>query len=176
MKAAYKKFILGTLTLGLLSCGAKKELKTVESVDLSKYVGKWYEIARLPNSFEKNLDCVTAEYSFLDDDKIKVVNTGRSTKTNQFKSANGKAWLQDPNETGKLKVSFFWPFSGDYCIIYLDNDYKYALVGDPSREYLWILSRSPKMEEEYVSIMLDYAKTQGFDVQKMEFINQDCFY
>ena len=119
-----------------------KVLETVQNVDLNRYAGKWYEIARLPNRFEKGLVCVTAEYVMRDDGKIKVINKGHKEENIQETDiATGKAWQPDPKEPGRLKVQFFWPFSGKYYIFHLDEEnYQYVMVGDPSRKYFWILS------------------------------------
>ena len=106
------------------------ELKTVQYVDLERYLGKWYEIAKYPVVFEKNLVAVTATYSIRDDGKIKVTNAGRKkTLDGKEKIAVGKAWVIDKKTNAKLKVQFFWPFSGDYWIIELGKDYEYAVVG-----------------------------------------------
>lgn len=153
-----------------------KTLKTVPDVDLMRYSGKWYEIARLPNSFEKGLICCTAEYSIRDDGKIKVTNTGRNEKDPAKVSAvTGKAWNPDKNEPGRLKVQFFWPFSGGYYIFHLDQkDYRYVLVGNPSRKYLWLLARSPQIDESLYSELVDIAKENGFATEKLLKVRQDC--
>jgi len=134
--------------LSLFSCKANRELSTVEEVNLEKYVGRWYEIARLPNKFEEGLKCVTATYSLKKNGKIEVLNKGFSTeKMGESNSAKGRASIPNPEFQGRLKVSFFWPFAGNYYIIALDKDYQYVLVGDPSRKYLWVLSRTKQLDE-----------------------------
>jgi len=150
------------------------DLFTVEKVDLNRYAGLWYEISRLPNSFEKGLECVTANYTLKSNGKVEVLNKGYSSKKGAFKSSKGKAWVPDDNYPGKLKVSFFWPFAGNYYIIALDKDYKYALVGDPSRKYLWVLSRTRELDKAIYSKLLEKARSQGFDTDQMILIQHDC--
>ena len=146
---------------------ANKSLETVTSVDLSRYVGQWYEIARLPNRFEKKCaDSVTANYTLMDDGRIKVVNRCRK-KSGEFTTATGKAKVVDKKSNAKLKVTFFWPFYGDYWILDLGLNYEYAVVGDPSRKFLWILSRKPTMEEADYQNILARMQARGFDISRM---------
>lgn len=144
-----------------------KELEVVNSVDLSRYVGRWYEIARLPNRFEKKCaDTVTADYAIRDDGKIDVIN--RCRKANgEFTTSKGKAKITDKQTNAKLKVTFFWPFYGNYWILDLGSNYEYAVVGDPSRKYLWILSRTPKMDETVYQQLLIKMTERGFDTTKV---------
>jgi len=161
----------------LASCSSPmKTLTTVPALDLNKYSGKWYEIARLPNSFEKGLVCCTAEYSFREDGKIKVVNSGyKESEPGTFKSVTGKAWLPDINEPGRLKVQFFWPFAAGYYVFHLDDaNYSYALVGNPSRKYLWILARDPQLDETLYQELVEVAKNNDFDTEKLLRVRQDC--
>lgn len=169
------KLILAILLLTSCSSSMKK-LTTVPDVDISRYTGKWYEIARLPNSFEKGLICVTAEYSLRDDGKITVINAGRKeSEPETLKSVRGKAWVPDENEPGRLKVQFFWPFAGGYYIFHLDREnYQYALVGTPSRKFLWILAREPQMEEELYNELVEVAHLKDFEVDKLLRVRQDC--
>ena len=156
------------------SCVTTKELPTVEWVEVDKYTGQWYEIARLPNSFEKGLECVTANYSFKENGKIQVLNKGYSSEKAKYKTAEGTAWIPDADFQGRLKVTFFRPFSGDYYIISLDEEYQYALVGDPSRKYLWVLSRSKDLDEKVYSKLIGIAEKNGFETSSVIRINQDC--
>lgn len=151
-----------------------KELPTVDWVDVNKYTGQWYEIARLPNSFEKGLECVTANYSFKKNGKIEVLNKGYSLDKGRYKTAKGTAWVPDSEFPGRLKVTFFWPFAGNYYIISLDKDYHHVLVGDPSRKYLWILSRTRELDEDVYSELMNTAGKHGFDTSAVVRINQDC--
>lgn len=170
-----KEFIICLTMLGLFSCRTAIELPTVDKVDLDKYSGRWYEIAKLPNRFEKGLDCVTATYSVKDNGKIKVENRGRLLKDKtRYKDITGTAWVPDDSFPGRIKVRFFWPFAGDYYIIDLGKNYEYALVGSPSRNYLWILSRTPVMDKEQFDQLLEVAQKNGFDSSAVEPINQEC--
>lgn len=157
------------------SCKAQQTLlPTVSHVDLNRYLGCWYEIAKLPNSFEKGLDCITATYSLNNNGTIKVVNRGR--KVNQktkWSQVKGKAWIPNNAFPGQLKVQFFWPFAGNYYILALDENYQYALIGDPSRNYLWILSKSKILDKEICAQLLVKAKELGFAVDKVEFVHQE---
>lgn len=158
-----------------LSCKSEEYLPTVEKVDLNKYAGQWYEIARLPNFFEKGLECITATYTLREDGKITVLNKGhRSEDKSRVKESKGKAWRPDPTIEGQLKVQFFWPFSGDYYIIHLDEDYQYVLLGSPSRKYLWILARENKLDQQLYNKLIAIAKLQGFEVEKMIKVEHDC--
>lgn len=160
-----------------LSCKKSYQpLETVKTVDIKKYTGKWYEIARFPHSFEKHLKCVTAEYSIKKNGKIKVLNKGHEKDSpKEIDEAEGTAWIPNINEPAKLLVRFFWPFSGNYWIINLDEkNYQYVLIGEPSRKYLWILSRTKTLEESIFNDLVTTAKKNGFDVNKLERIKHDC--
>lgn len=148
-------------------------LETVDNVDVKRYLGKWYEIANLPNSFQKGCSCTSAEYELIDSTTIRVIN--RCKKDGEIDDANGKAFLVEGTGNAKLKVQFFWPFRGDYWIIDLDKEnYSYAVVGTPSRKYLWILSRTPIMDESLYNSLLEKCKVKGFDVSKVVKTVQDC--
>lgn len=145
------------------------ELKTVEHVDLERYVGTWFEIAKLPQRFERGLVGVTATYTLLPNGKVKVLNKGYKKDFNgKLKTAEGKAWVVDSRTNAKLKVSFFWPFAGNYWILELGKDYEYAVVGDESRKYLWILARAPRMDESVYNELLKRIQAKGFDVSIIE--------
>ena len=172
------KLLISLLSLlGLTACGTDYPyLKTVDKVDLDRYIGKWYEIAAFPQSFQKGCNCSTAEYFKTEDDYIRVVNTCRKNSPDgEVKTAEGKAFIVDGTNNSKLKVQFFWPFKGDYWIIDLAEDYSYAVVGHPNREYLWILSRSPEMTKELYDSIVARIKSNGFDVNKLIMTNQSCF-
>ncbi len=141
-------------------------VKTVAKVDLSRYVGKWYEIASLPKFFQEGCVNTTATYSLRDDGDIDVQN--RCFRDGEVSGVDGKAWVVDKQTNAKLKVRFFWPFSGDYWILALADDYSYALVGAPDRDSLWVLSRTPTMSEELYAQIMAIAKQQGFPVEKVE--------
>ena len=149
------------------------ELKTVESVDVKRYMGTWFEIAKLPQRFEKGLVGITANYTLLPDGKVRVINNGYKEGFNgKLKTIKGKAWVADTKTNAKLKVSFFWPFAANYWIIELGKDYEYAVVGGESRRYLWILSRTPQMDEAVYNELLKRAKDKGFDISKLEKVPQ----
>jgi apolipoprotein D and lipocalin family protein len=157
------------------SANSQKTLSVVSSVDLNRYKGKWFEIARLPNFFERKLKCTSAEYSLRDDGKITVINAGNYiTDPQKSNSVKGVAWIPDKNFPAKLKVQFFWPFSGDYWIMDLDKDYRYVLVGDPSFKYLWILAREKTMDELTYKMLLQKAIDNGYDVKTIIKVEQDC--
>ncbi len=162
--------------LTLFGCGSNyAPLDVVEYVDLDKYLGKWYEISSFPQSFQKGCNCSTAEYFKTDDGYIRVVNSCRKDSPDgEVKTANGKAFIEDSKSNAKLKVQFFWPFKGDYWIIDLADDYSYAVVGHPNREYLWILSRKPEMESTLYNSILEKIKQKGFDISKLNKTNQTC--
>lgn len=161
--------------LMLLACSqnAKVEVPQLEAVsqkvDLTRYIGTWYEIARYENSFQKDCIATTATYSIRPDGNIRVLNQCRQgTLDGSLKSAEGRAWVVDTATNAKLKVSFFWPFSGDYWIIELGEQYEYAVVGHPSRKYLWILSRSPQMDNaRYNEILNRLANTHFYDTTQL---------
>ena len=140
-------------------------LEVVSKVELEKYLGKWYEIARLPAKFQEGCNETTATYTLLDNGTISVLNECK--KNGKMKLAKGKAKVVDKTTNAKLKVTFFWPFYGDYWIIKLGDDYNYAVVGTPNREYLWILSRTPQMDDKLFSELEDFVKSKGFNVENL---------
>src|SRR5690606_25234561 len=152
---------------------AMPELRVVDNVDLDKYLGEWYEIARLPARFERNCYATRAIYSKNDDGTIKVENICHKRDVNgPVKSVTGKAYLPNPNKTAKLKVQFFWPFKGDYWILDLPDNYEYSLVGEPTRKHLWILSRTPQIELTALQSLVEKAKEKGFDTDKLIYTEQ----
>jgi apolipoprotein D and lipocalin family protein len=160
--------------VSLFSCSSSdKYLEVTNHLDINKYLGTWYEIARLPNSFEKNLDRVTANYSLKENGDIRVLNKGYIIGSSEFKEAEGTAWIPDANEPAKLKVRFFWPFTGKYWVIELDKDYKYAMVGDPSRDYLWFLARERALSDSVYNYLLKSAEQKGFNIKTIIKVNQN---
>ena len=155
------------LLLTTMAVAETAPLRTVEHVDLNRYVGKWYEIARYPNRFEK--DCasdVTAEYKILSPGKIEVLNSCRKAD-GKMKVSKGSAKIVDTATNAKLKVTFFWPFYGNYWVIDLAPDYSYAVVGEPGRDYLWILSRTPELPAAVYEKIAARLKEQGYDPAKL---------
>lgn len=146
---------------------------TVKELDLNRYLGTWYEIARFPHSFEKGLVGVTANYSLRTDGKIRVINKGYENSLNgKLSVAEGKAKIPDKADPGKLKVSFFWIFYADYYVLELDAEYKYVMIGSSSPKYFWILSRAPQMDESTYNMLLDKARTRGYNLDKLEKVQQ----
>jgi len=161
-----KKYVFIVLSFLFLGCSAKyPALKTVQSVDIEKYKGTWYEIARFEHFFERGCKNVTATYEIKDDGDLKVINRCTNIEDNEKKEAFGVAYATDDTNS-KLKVSFFRPFYGDYYIIDLADDYSYALVGSPSRDLLWILSRTKTMDDKVKKSILNKLPELGFDKSK----------
>ncbi len=145
-----------------------QDLETVPYVDLEKYAGDWYEIASFPQFFQKGCTCTKATYTPNEDGTIHVENSCNIPAKGNIKTSTAKAFVEDGSGNAKLKVQFFWPFTGKYWIIDLAKDYSYAVVGHPNRKYLWILSRTPKMDEEVYSQILKRTEEKGFDLNKLE--------
>ena len=140
-------------------------LEVVPHVELNKYLGKWYEIAHLPARFQEGCTHTTATYTLSEDGSISVLNECR--RRGKVKQAKGKAKVVDKNSGAKLKVTFFWPFSADYWIINLGENYEYTVVGTPNRKYLWILSRTPQMDDKLYSQLTEFAKSKGFNINNL---------
>ena len=173
MKKIFNILAVVFVSLFFASCATKQtDLKTVEKVDLQRYLGDWYEIARYEHRFQKDCKNVKANYSLRDDKKIQVVNSCTKISTNEFKDAKAVAYNVDETNS-KLKVSFFRPFYGDYWILDLDKDYKYAIIGTPTKEYLWILSREKLMDKELLNKLLTKITAMGFDKSKLIYTIQE---
>jgi apolipoprotein D and lipocalin family protein len=142
-------------------------LTTVQHVDLARYMGFWYEIARIDHFFQKGCIKSSATYSKKTDGEIEVVNRCVNEKDGQQREVKGRAWSVDPDGNARLKVSFFWPFRTDYWIIDLGKEYEYAVVGAPDREYLWILARKPVLEESIYMGILKKLALQGFAINQL---------
>ncbi len=144
-------------------------VQTVPRVDLKQYMGTWYEIASFPQRFQKGCVASMATYSLRKDGKVDVLNQCRNeTLDGKLRTANGRAWIVDPHTNAKLKVRFFWPFSGDYWIIDLGPGYEYAVVGHPKRTYLWILSRKRQMDSQTYEGIMERLKSQHYDVGRLK--------
>ncbi len=147
----------------------KEDLPVVDQVDLTRYSGKWFEIARLPASFEnKCTGDVTATYSLKPGGLVEVQNGCRKANGKITETAGTARPRDKKGPNSKLKVTFFWPFSGDYWILDLDQDYQWALVGTPDRKYLWILSRTPQLNSDIYERLLSRASTLGFDTSRVQ--------
>lgn len=158
----------------LTSCSTiPKGLNAVSPFEKDRYLGKWYEIARLDFRFEKGLNNTTAEYSLRDNGKINVVNKGFNYTKNKWKEAVGKAKFAGADDIAMLKVSFFGPFYSGYNVIAIDKDYKYALVSGKSLKYLWILSRETSIPESIKSNYLKISSDAGFDTSKLIWVEHN---
>lgn len=157
------------ILLFLAGCVAiPEDIEPVRGFELERYLGRWYEIARLDHSFERGLINVTADYSLLEDGRVRVVNRGYRPDEERWETAEGVAKFVGPPDVGRLKVSFFGPFYGGYNIIALDrNDYRHALVCGPNRSYLWILAREPYLVPAVTADLVDRARALGFAVDKL---------
>lgn len=142
-------------------------LSTVASVDLARYLGRWYEIAAFPQKFQKGCTETVATYALRADGDIDVTNECVDCVTGKRRVAHGKAWVTDRTTNAKLRVRFFWPFSGKYWIIDLGKEYEYAVVGHPNREYLWILCRKPVMDAKTYDGIIERLKAASYDVTKL---------
>ncbi len=164
--------LLGLISLALCGCvGIPKGVTPVNNFELERYLGKWYEIARLDHSFERGLSKVTAEYSLRPDGEVRVLNRGYSEKEAKWKEAEGRAKFINQPDQGLLKVSFFGPFYGSYVIFELDHEgYQYSLVCGPNTSYLWLLARSPKIDADLKKALIEKAANLGFDTNKLIFV------
>jgi len=163
------KPLLPLLLLALAACQSTPVPPTVQRVDLNRYAGTWYEIARLPVWFENGCVGVTAQYTTRPNGKVTVLNASYLRSLDgQRKSITGTARVTDPPANTKLKVMFFWPFEGDYWILRLDPDYRWAAVGSPDRDTLWILSRTPTLDDTLYNSIIASLKTDGFPVDQLE--------
>jgi len=152
--------------------GAPDGVEPVTGFELNRYLGTWYEIARLDHSFERGLTHVTAEYSLRSDGGVRVVNRGFSNDTAEWNEAIGKAYFTGDVDVGQLKVSFFGPFYGGYNIVELDKDaYQYSLVVGPDRDYLWLLSRTPHLDPVTVNRLVDKAADLGFATNDLIYVD-----
>lgn len=168
------KKLLISFALLLTGCvGLPENVKPVDHFNADRYLGKWFEIARLDHSFERGLSKVSASYSLRDDGGIRVINRGYDAQKQQWKEAEGKAYFVNGKDQGYLKVSFFGPFYGAYVVVELDHEgYQYSLVSGPNKSYLWILSRTPQMHPEVQKRLVERAAALGYDTGKLIFVEQ----
>lgn len=166
-----KTLFASLIALLLVACGTSTKVDNtpVASLDLQRYLGDWYELARFDHSFERGLDFCKANYALREDGKIAVTNTG--IKDGEQKTSNGKAKTTDT--PALLRVSFFGPFYSDYRVMLLDPDYGWALVGSKSAKYLWILSRTPELPQETLDTILAEAQRRGYDTGKLIWVKQE---
>ena len=150
-----------------------ENVEPIENFQVQRYLGKWYEIARLDNKFEKDLTNISAEYSLRKNGGINVLNRGFNVKKDRWKEAEGKAFFVKDEKTGYLKVSFFGPFYGAYIIADLDPDYQHALISGPDKSYLWILSRTPAIPDGQLNRLIQKAKALGFQTEDLIIVPHD---
>ena len=154
--------------------GIPDGVEAVQGFELDRYLGTWYEIARLDHSFERGLTSVTAEYSMREDGGVRVVNRGYDASAGKWDDAVGKAYFVDTPDVGRLRVSFFGPFYGGYNVIELDSEqYGYSMVAGPDRSYLWILARTPDLDASVVDRLVARARELGFATDELIFVEHD---
>lgn len=160
--------------LMLVGCSSvPKGIAPVAPFDLERYLGTWYEIARLDHRFERDLSQVSANYSMRPDGGVDVLNRGYNNATGEWKEATGRAYILGSPQMASLKVTFFWPFYAGYHVIDLDQQgYRYALVSGPDRDYLWILSRTPTQDKAITQRLVDKATSLGFATSDLIFVDQ----
>ncbi|MCL5974315.1 MAG: lipocalin family protein [Gammaproteobacteria bacterium] len=165
-------FTILLLSLVFIACtGTPKGVEPVTGFELERYLGKWYEIARLDHSFERGLTAVTADYSLRDDGNVKVINRGYDQGKTKWKEAEGKAKFVKDADIAQLKVSFFGPFYGSYIVFGLDKqDYQYAFVAGPNHGYLWLLARTPQVDEAIIERFMNEASQRGFNTDDLIFV------
>jgi len=173
LRAIWPLLLVLSLLANLAGCIPEKKyppLATATRVDVNRYLGRWYEIARIDHSFQKDCVAAAAEYSLRPDGDIRVVNSCRiKTPDGPLRSVEGRAWVVDKDTNAWLEVQFFWPFRGDYVVIDLDErNYGYAVVGHPSRDYLWVLSRTPQLEAGTYGEILERIAKQGYDLNRIK--------
>lgn len=167
------RYIMMLMVLIFSGCVKVPEgIEPVKEFKLDRYLGSWYEIARLDHSFERGLQQISATYSLRDDGGVKVLNRGFNVKANEWSEAEGKAYFVESPDIGYLKVSFFGPFYGSYVIFDLDPNYRYVMIAGPDKSYLWILSRSKTLDKETLDRLIAKAKAAGFDTDKLIFPKQ----
>lgn len=163
---------LSTLLSGCT--GIPEGIEPVKGFELKRYLGKWYEIARLDHSFERGLNNITAEYQLKQDGDVRVLNRGYNIAKKRWQEAEGTAKFVDSPDIGRLKVSFFGPFYGGYNIINLDKkNYQYVMIVGNNRKYLWILSRTPQLDPDIKSQLLEQAKNLSFPVDDLIYVEHD---
>ena len=168
-------FAIALISAILSGCtGIPEGVKAIDGFEINRYLGTWYEVARLDHRFESGLTKISATYSLRPDGGVKVLNQGWNQADGKWEQAEGKAYFVGKPDNGRLKVSFFGPFYGGYNIIELDKkNYAYSMVTGPDRSYFWILSRTPQLPKETLEALIKNAKQLGFATDKLIFVNQD---
>ncbi|PHQ16238.1 lipocalin family protein [Marinobacter profundi] len=168
-----KGLLTGILMLALAGCtGIPDRIEPVTGFDAERYLGTWYEIARLDHSFERGLSQVTAEYTLNDDGSIRVINRGYDAEAGEWNEAEGRAVFVGDRDVGHLKVSFFGPFYASYVVFELDDDYSTAYITGYKRDYLWLMSRTPVVSEEVLEAFKARAVAEGFELRELIVVEQ----
>ena len=166
-----------TLLLSLLLCGctaaAPPPPTTVSQVNLKQYMGKWYEISSYPTFFQRGCQCTSANYTLINNN-VQILNQCYKGENYKLSRAKGKAWAVPGSNNSKLKVQFFWPFTGDYWILYLSPKYQQVIVGSPNRKYLWILARDRHIKASLYNKLTRIAQSKGFDTRRLVKTRQSC--
>ncbi|WP_420870713.1 lipocalin family protein [Mariprofundus erugo] len=173
--ASLRAIGLLAVTVLVSACvAAPSGITPVSGFELNRYLGKWYEIARLDHSFERGLEAVTAEYSMREDGGVRAINRGYSQQDQAWKQAEGRAYFVDTPDTGHLKVSFFGPFYGAYVIFGLDHEqYRYSFISGPNRSFLWLLARTQSVPEQVITDFRQQAASLGFDIGQLHMVRHE---
>lgn len=168
-------YVLAWALVGLLAgcTGKPAGVEPVQGFDLKRYLGTWYEIARLDHRFERGLENISANYSMREDGGVRVLNRGFSAKKAEWTEVDGKAYFVGSSDQGHLKVSFFGPFYGSYIVFELDDDYQHAFVSGPDTSYLWLLARTPKVDQAVIDHFIERASSLGFETDKLIYVDHD---
>ncbi|MCL2154213.1 MAG: lipocalin family protein [Leptospirales bacterium] len=163
------------LLISIISCSVKSGIRSDESINYELYQGKWYEIARLPNSFEEGLICITMTYAYEDDGIMTLTSSGKNKNDpNDTKSFTAKAWIPDENEPQKIKIQFVWPITFDCTLIHIDEAKGYAIIGSPNKKQLWVLSRQPMINENDIYELKSIAEKNQYNTDKFVYVDQIC--
>ncbi len=170
-----KPFSAVVLLLLIFSCTTPPEIKDEPVINYKLYQGKWYEIARLPNPVENGLNCITLTYEFQDEGVMTVTSKGvNKTDPEDIKTLSGRAWIPDEKAPDKIKIQFIWPITIDYVLLHIDEDKGYAILGSPYKHQLWILGRSPVVNDEDYAELLKIAEKNGFKIENLVKVDQSC--
>lgn len=172
-RPAVLAFVISLALLSLSCATGKSPAEPVRGFDADRYLGRWYEVARLPHRFERGLTDVTAEYSRNENGSIRVANRGWSSSKGEWRTVDGRARFTTTPDVGQLEVSFFGPFYGLYTVAELDPEYRWAMVVGPGSGYFWILSRTPELDESTVGRLIETAGELGIDTSKIERVTHD---
>jgi apolipoprotein D and lipocalin family protein len=166
-----KAILLFAIVITAGCTGKPDNVKPVSGFELDRYLGTWYEIARLDHSFERGLQSITAQYSMREDGGVRVLNRGYNVEQGEWDEAEGKAYFVEDPDQAYLKVSFFGPFYGSYIVFELDENYQYAFISGPDTGYLWLLSRTPEIDPQVIDLFIERAGSLGFDTSKLIYVD-----